>query len=261
MRDDFSQRTLDTLARRVGFRCSNPACRKLTTGPRSDPSRTVSIGVGAHITAASEGGPRYDRNISGSTRSSAQNGIWLCQNCAKLVDNNSLRYSCSVLNNWKQRTEELTLLEIEGHAPTHNIKLEDMVDLEISYRKVKGGSERHDYVLEIRLRNLSNTTIDDYHVDVEFPSRVLERPNEKPFYVEGRSNRTVAFFRTAPQSRSVACIYPGDTVTVLPVPYYMDHEIYFQRGNLFAELVRATLYRQGFQPLAVEKPFGELQFF
>jgi hypothetical protein len=90
---------------------------------------------------------------------------------------------------------------------------------------------------------------------------LLERPNEKRFNVEGRSNRTMSFFRAAPQSGSVACIYPGDTVIVLFVAYYMDHEIYFQRGNLFSELVRATLYRQGFRPLTVEKPFGELQFF
>jgi hypothetical protein len=56
MRHEFSQKTLDVLAKRVGVRCSNPGCRKLTTGPRNDTSRIVCIGVGAHMTAASPGG-------------------------------------------------------------------------------------------------------------------------------------------------------------------------------------------------------------
>lgn len=37
-RDDFLSKTKDTLARRVGMRCSNPACQKLTSGPQSDPN-------------------------------------------------------------------------------------------------------------------------------------------------------------------------------------------------------------------------------
>jgi hypothetical protein len=45
------------------------------------------LGVAAHITAASPDGPRYDQNLSSEQRKSPDNGIWLCQNCAKLVDN------------------------------------------------------------------------------------------------------------------------------------------------------------------------------
>jgi hypothetical protein len=36
-RHDFSTKIRDTLARRVGMQCSNPACRRLTSGPQSDP--------------------------------------------------------------------------------------------------------------------------------------------------------------------------------------------------------------------------------
>jgi len=80
MRDDFDAKTKEMLARRVGYRCSNPDCRKLTSGPQEDPTKAVSIGVAAHITAASEGGPRYDDSLSLEERSSVDNGIWLCQN-------------------------------------------------------------------------------------------------------------------------------------------------------------------------------------
>ena len=52
-RDDFTQQTKDKLCERVGGKCSNPNCRKETKGPHSDPRKSVSIGVAAHITAAS----------------------------------------------------------------------------------------------------------------------------------------------------------------------------------------------------------------
>jgi len=40
VRDDFDLKTKEILAKRVGYRCSNPGCRKLTSGPRSDPAPT-----------------------------------------------------------------------------------------------------------------------------------------------------------------------------------------------------------------------------
>ena len=38
-----------------------------------------------------------------------QNGIRLCQNCAKLVDNDSHRYTVELLQEWKQRAEAAAL--------------------------------------------------------------------------------------------------------------------------------------------------------
>ncbi len=57
MRDEFAIAVKDTLAKRVGFRCSNPGCRKPTSGPQEDPSKSVNVGVAAHITAAASDGP------------------------------------------------------------------------------------------------------------------------------------------------------------------------------------------------------------
>ena len=56
MRDDFDKETKETLARRVGYLCSNPSCRKPTSGPQTDPAKAINLGVAAHITAASLGG-------------------------------------------------------------------------------------------------------------------------------------------------------------------------------------------------------------
>ena len=105
MRDDFSQSVRRSLAHRVGLLCSNPECRAHTTGPQSDPSRVIDVGVAAHITAASPGGPRFDPTLSDKERAGATNGIWLCQNCAKLIDSDVARFSALVLRGWKLGAE------------------------------------------------------------------------------------------------------------------------------------------------------------
>src|SRR5712692_10152059 len=105
MSDDFSDTVKKALAARVGHLCSNPECRALTSGPQDDPAKAVNIGVAAHITAASPGGPRYDPDLLPEERSARSNGIWLCQNCAKLIDNDVVRFSVEVLKKWKADAE------------------------------------------------------------------------------------------------------------------------------------------------------------
>lgn len=112
MREDFSSKTKDILAKRVGFHCSNPECRTLTCGPRSEKNKFVSIGVAAHISAASPLGPRYNRNINSEFRVSSENGIWLCQNCAKLIDNDPHEFPADLLNSWKSNAERFAANKI-----------------------------------------------------------------------------------------------------------------------------------------------------
>jgi hypothetical protein len=114
MRDDFSAAVKDLLAKRVAQRCSNPACRKVTSGPQEDPAKAINIGVAAHITAASPDGPRYDPAMSSEARKDAANGIWLCQSCAKLIDNDQPRYSAQIVSRWKTISESAALRGIEN---------------------------------------------------------------------------------------------------------------------------------------------------
>lgn len=126
MRDDFKADVKDLLAKRAGMKCSNPNCRRSTSGPQEDPSKVLNIGVAAHIAAASKGGPRYDQQMSPQERRSEANGIWLCQTCAKLVDNDEVRYSVDLLRHWRRLSEEAALLDIE--APAHNEKVNRITD-------------------------------------------------------------------------------------------------------------------------------------
>lgn len=105
MRDEFSQRVKDNLGKRVGFLCSNPGCGMPTVGPHSNSASATNIGVAAHITAASPGGPRYDPTTAEDVRSAIENGIWLCQSCAKLIDSDLNKYSVDTILDWKRQAE------------------------------------------------------------------------------------------------------------------------------------------------------------
>lgn len=113
-RDDFTKETVRTLQERVGNRCSNPRCCCTTSGPNHTPEKATRIGVAAHITAASPGGPRFDPELTATQRSSIQNAIWLCQNCAKLVDSDPKIYPDTVLLEWRRNAEERARSEMKG---------------------------------------------------------------------------------------------------------------------------------------------------
>src|SRR5580692_11011683 len=113
-RDEFTKETKEIVAKRVGSRCSNPNCRRPTSGPQTHPRKTVNIGVAAHITAAAPGGARYDEKMTPDERCSIDNALWLCQNCGKLVDNDSARYTADLLRRWRHLSEEASMLEVES---------------------------------------------------------------------------------------------------------------------------------------------------
>ncbi len=104
-RDGFTKAVKETLAKRVGYCCSNPHCDTLTTGPHTDSARHVNLGVASHITAAAPGGPRFDITLTPQQRSSIDNAIWLCQSRAKLIDSDTQKHTVVVLADWKVRAE------------------------------------------------------------------------------------------------------------------------------------------------------------
>jgi hypothetical protein len=112
MRDDFTEETKRNLAARTGQSCSNPDCRASTSGPQSVSPKALNIGVAGHITAAAPGGPRYDPALTSEQRCHQDNGIWLCQNCGKLVDNDEARYDSPLLRTWKTVAEHRALNSI-----------------------------------------------------------------------------------------------------------------------------------------------------
>ena len=80
MRDDFTKQTITEIAKGVGYRCSNPECGRATIGADAAEDDIITIGVAAHICAASRGGPRYDPVQIREARRAKENRICLCQN-------------------------------------------------------------------------------------------------------------------------------------------------------------------------------------
>ena len=105
-RDEFSEPTKRVIAARVGFRCSRPDCQAETAGPTRDTSKSVNVGVAAHITAAAVGGPRYDATLTAEQRKHAENGIWLCQTHAKDIDDDTIAHPVDLLRSWKHAAEK-----------------------------------------------------------------------------------------------------------------------------------------------------------
>lgn len=104
-RDNFSPASRTLLAKRAGWLCSFPTCRKPTVGATLDDDRVIDIGVAAHICAAAPGGPRYDPTQSPEDRSSVKNGIWMCQNHAKAIDSAVGQFTVARILEWKKQAE------------------------------------------------------------------------------------------------------------------------------------------------------------
>lgn len=113
-RDDFNPATIRTLQERAGNRCSNLDCEKVTSGPHTDPQKVVRIGKASHICAAAPGGKRYDRNMTAEERSHISNGIWLCSNCATLIDTDEHQFPVNRLQNWKFAAEQKVKVDLKA---------------------------------------------------------------------------------------------------------------------------------------------------
>lgn len=115
-RDDFSKVTIEILAKRVGYLCSSPNCKKFTVGANEISTKSTSIGIAAHITAAAIGGPRYDESLTPEQRRHIDNGIWLCSNCATLIDRDENYYTVLLLKRWKEDAEVESKNRLSGEA-------------------------------------------------------------------------------------------------------------------------------------------------
>lgn len=115
MRDNFTKKTIEILGKRVGYLCSNPLCRKPTIGSHSEKNKTTLVGVAAHITAAAEGGPRFNPNMTPEQRKDIDNGIWLCENCAALIDKDPNTFLVDLVNTWKTTAEDRSFFALQQH--------------------------------------------------------------------------------------------------------------------------------------------------
>ena len=131
-RDEFTKATVERLAKRAGYRCSNPHCGVPTIGAAQGDDGVVNVGQAAHITAAAAGGPRYDPTLPSEQRRHQSNGIWLCENHAKLVDNDVGHFTVAKLREWKEKAEKRSFTAVlsgQGTPGTQAFPLSDIDQL------------------------------------------------------------------------------------------------------------------------------------
>jgi hypothetical protein len=141
-RDDFSATVKRDLAARVNLRCSNPECNAQTSGPQIDSNKALNVGVAAHIAGAAKGkgSKRYDPNMTPQQRAGISNGIWLCQTCAKKIDDDEARYTTPLLLSWKEAAEQIAFANIGRPFSNQSTVVDKWVN--ISYPEKAGITEQ-----------------------------------------------------------------------------------------------------------------------
>lgn len=157
-RDDFPNPIKEILAKRAAQRCSNPDCPVITSGPHDDDQKAVNLGVAAHITAAAPGGPRYNPNISAEDRADITNGIWLCQNCAKLVDSDIRRFPEALLIIWKRRHEESVKAQMAAPGKSDgSTRAPGLLNVSAIYPHAP--ADEHSCILDVRVSNQGGSDV------------------------------------------------------------------------------------------------------
>lgn len=130
-RDDFTEKTKEIMAKKVGYLCSKPDCRQPTIGSKSDGSNFIKLGTAAHITAASKGGPRYEPALSSDERKHESNGIWLCPDHGRLVDVDDNHFTVETLHDWKANAEKRAFEALAYALPGSSENIEKAKNLSI----------------------------------------------------------------------------------------------------------------------------------
>lgn len=218
-RDNFTPAVKTKLAKRVAFICSNPSCQKLTIGPNTKKGMN-NIGVAAHICAAAPGGPRYDETMTEEERKSIDNGIWLCQSCAKLIDSDEIKYTVELIKKWKEKMESTISFNFGKR-----INLKKKNKLEYIFETLKDTNN---------WEKLQEGNMEGYYFK-ENPSYMIEiipdNNNNTEFYSYLMRNKSTSF-STLFLRYNGTCIYTcklvsldsGRLTTVVPLSEYINYE-------------------------------------
>lgn len=178
-RDDFSLATKRTLAQRSGGRCSKPGCDKLCWLPGEGPDKAASVGVAAHIHAASPEGPRYKSSQNSAERKDITNAIYLCQIHAHEIDCDESRFPSKLLFDWKQKHEAQIIGQADGKWLLPEISIKKGIGVTISATERSVVTEKTiGNVVEhtITIRNSSDYEVRRIGFTIQYPEFIEHPP-------------------------------------------------------------------------------------
>lgn len=145
---------------------------------------TFTIGVAAHICAASAGGPRFDPCQTAVQRSESENGIWLCQNCGRLIDADPRKYPVETLRTWKAEAQKRALKDLLSERTQGS--LASTAPLGLSDAHSDGSSDTAEIFVRVQAAARLNlqaqkeaTSWPNHHIDLNLSQ--IEDPTAVPF--------------------------------------------------------------------------------
>jgi hypothetical protein len=260
--DDFLEAVKRKLAARVNNICSRPDCRAQTSGPQEDPGGSINVGVAAHITAASRGGPRYDETLPPAQRRSPENGIWLCQNCGKMVDSDRAEYTVELLKTWKADAEREAKEQLGKTRRVQTAGAAPDVTIGLRFTDQDKKPKVHHYRFFVALVNNGDTVITDWYLEVEFPLEFISPATEYgPRLRRDPQTQTAYFHEEGHKLREgLQRLLPG-RATTLDFPYHVTEELCSRFSGKIDRPIKVLLYVRGRRAAVREVTFDEFQTF
>jgi hypothetical protein len=129
----------------------------------------------------------------------------------------------------------------------------------MEYATIKAQQDRYDYQLGVFLHNDDPKNIDEWHVDVLMPTRLLDPAVKQFLKIPDRSDDAYTFLR-ATQDTHRGPIYPGDRKLVMSIDYRVNTNV-FGHSTVFDQIVKATAYIGGEISATKEERAGALVSF
>jgi len=133
------------------------------------------------------------------------------------------------------------------------------VELRLDYEKKQISAQIHHYELVAALQNDGNKRFDDWEIEVDLPTALLEPGVVYGHRDANRSNADRSVFVTGDHSLNVP-LRPGD-VRKLTLDYRVDEAIHRRREELYGQLVKARAFIEGELAAETARPVVELQCF
>jgi hypothetical protein len=194
------------------------------------------------------GGPRFNPALTSAERSHIDNGIWLCQNCAKLIDSDLARFSEVLIRSWQMVAEDSARASL-GKSSSILIaaprEILSPLELVLEIENIRGDTYSPRTVpvrrFAIGLRNSGSTA-------VKFPSLSYPRSSGlivDQFGIDGNCNYGL---RLVPGQAERITFNGGSNDVIRSGQTLMITKLYQQGQNMRTEGISVQTHQQLFGP-------------
>ena len=115
-----------------------------------------------------------------------------------------------------------------------------LVAIDLAFSERSRSQDRHEYRLPVWVTNTGDEILTDWTVEIRFPRALLEPRNTYPEVRTEEGGRYVVMRRKEVDHSGP--LYPRDRKETLGIDYYMDHQLYDRRKDLFKQQAQVWFY-------------------